>query len=189
MGASRAGASRYLDRAVGQVPGSGMNLSASKRDEAIAEGYRAGQTLRELGEKYGLSHARVGQILDAVGVPRRKAIAGPGAKQNLPRCVVCENPTRHPPYCAEHRPVAEPPTFNKQTGRRRRRYAPTPEVKVTKPRARMVAAKICPRCRHVFTALTVCSRCACDGVEVKLQPYRDRHYGWGHEASPYRVAL
>ena len=56
-------------------------------EKKIAQRYRAGKTLREIGQEFGLSHERISQILQAEGVPRRPA--GRPRKQTRDHCSRC----------------------------------------------------------------------------------------------------
>ena len=50
----------------------GALRTASRRAEDMAEKYRAGQSLQQIGDSYGLSRVRVQQILERAGCPRRR---------------------------------------------------------------------------------------------------------------------
>lgn len=54
-----------------------------RRAEEMAAKYRAGQTLQQIGDSYGLSRPRVQQILERAGCPRRSKT--PAVKSARPR--------------------------------------------------------------------------------------------------------
>jgi hypothetical protein len=43
------------------------------RERAIAARYKGGESLKQIGDSYGITRERVRQILDSIGVPRRSA--------------------------------------------------------------------------------------------------------------------